>query len=190
MDGVYGVYGFFGFAVLIILIWLFFQSRRKKKTKFALENIDSFSPTHIFCSDYTATGVAIDSSQNKIAFSDQKRKIYVYDFEKIISVETVIDGNSVYKTERGSQVVGAVVGGILLGGAGLLIGALTGKKSKKEKISKISILVGVSDLDKPSHEIIFFFDSKPKNKSGLVVQVSGEKADEWAQRFDAVLSLK
>lgn len=186
MDVVYGVLGFF---ILIVLVGLFFSSRRKKKTRNEFENIPSFSPTHIFCSDDTATGVAIDQSQNKVAFSDHKRKIYVYDFKKIISVETVINGNSVYKTDRGSQVVGAAVGGLLLGGAGLLIGALTGKKSKEEKVSKISIRIGVSDIDKPSHEIIFY-DSQPTKIDGIVGQVWAEQADEWTQRFNAIISLK
>ena len=183
------VYWFLGFGLLIVVIVLIFSSGRKKKTKKAFEVIPSFSPTHLFCSDDSATGVAIDTSQNKIAFSDQKRKIIVYDYRQIHSVETVIDGNAIYKTNRGSQVIGAAVGGLLLGGAGLLIGALTGKKQKDEKVSKISIRVGVSDMDKPSHEIIFY-DSQPIKRDGLVAQMWAEQADEWTQRFNAILSFK
>ena len=180
---------YIGFIILGVFVNLFFSSRRKNKTRNAFENIPSFSPTQIFCSDDSATGVSVDQSQNKVAFSDQKRKIYVYDFKDIISVETVINGNSVYKTNRGSQVVGAAVGGLLLGGTGLLIGALTGKKSKEEKVSKISTIIGVSDIDKPSHEIIFY-DSQPTKIDGLVGEVWAEKADEWTQRFNAIISLK
>ena len=85
MDLMDVVYGFLGFIILGVFVNLFFSSRRKNKTRNAFENIPSFSPTQIFCSDDSATGVSVDQSQNKVAFSDQKRKIYVYDFKDIIS---------------------------------------------------------------------------------------------------------
>ena len=62
----------FGFLFVICFVVLFFISRRDRKTKKSFQSIRSFTPTHMFCSSDSTTGVAIDSSQNKIAFCRNK----------------------------------------------------------------------------------------------------------------------
>ncbi|HIF76091.1 MAG TPA: hypothetical protein EYQ33_13800 [Gammaproteobacteria bacterium] len=81
-----------------------------------------------------------------------------------------------------------VVGGLLLGPAGLLIGALTGAKKVVEKISKISIKVLVNSIDKPFHEIVFYNGNPIKNDSAIH-KIYSELADEWIGRFSAIINM-
>jgi ABC-type multidrug transport system fused ATPase/permease subunit len=192
-------------SIPIIVVIFLFSNRPKRKIKKAFDDVQSFSPTHVFYNDSSKTGVAIDINKNKIAFSriesnetyspfkhnsKQKiSKISVYNFDQLHSVETLTNEKSIYKTNTGNQVARGVVGGLLLGGAGLLIGALTGSKTKKEKISKISLKVGIKDIDNPNHEIIFY-DSDPVNADSVVLGEWIKQADEWSQRISAILASK
>lgn len=180
-----------GVIILIIVIAaisFFFTSQRKKLTKQNFNQIDAFLPSHIFCSDCSKTGIAIDSQQHKIAFSDKIGEISLYHFKQLISVEIIINEQSIHKSNRGSQIVGGAIGGLLLGGAGLLLGGLTGSKRTEDKISKIAICIGVLDIDTPSHEVIFY-DSSPIKKTGYTGQAIAEEADEWLKRLDVVMAL-
>lgn len=159
-----------------------------KETEFRLRRISAFSPTHVFVGPNAFEGVAVDPSRNMVAFSDMQRRLRTYNFKDIISVETIVDGESVQKTNRGSQLVGAAVGGLLLGGAGLLIGALSGSKSEKKKVSKISIKVVVSNIDKPGHSVVFYDDAiNVKQAHETDLRSSAARADEWTQRFQVII---
>lgn len=77
---------------------------------------------------------------------------------------------------------------LLLGGAGLLIGALSGSKSEKKKVSKISIKVVVSDIDKPGHNVVFYDDAiNVKQPHETDLRSSAARADEWTQRFQVII---
>ncbi len=96
---------------------------------------------------------------------------------------------SIYWRYRGGVwTVTPVVGGLLLGPAGLLIGALTGAKKVVEKISKISIKVLVNSIDKPFHEIVFYNGNPIKNDSAIH-KIYSELADEWIGRFSAIINM-
>ena len=171
---------------LLILLFLpkaFIQRGAKK----AFRKIKGFSPTHEFVSPF-GTGIAVDTDSQRIAFWGKNWAIFDCDFKDILSTETVINGESVNKTNRGDQIIRGAVGGLLLGPAGLLIGALTGSKRTEEKISKISIRVNVNDIDNPMHEVVFYEGEKIK-KSSFEHEVWAEKADEWIKRINAVIAV-
>ncbi|MDA7982670.1 MAG: hypothetical protein MPJ79_00855 [Alphaproteobacteria bacterium] len=135
--------------------------KRKRTTREAFGAIDSFSPTHVFCSDCSATGVAIDKSRNKIAFSDHLRNITVCNFKHLNSVDTDVSGST-------------------------------------RKVSKISIRVGVIDIDTPHHEIIFYDSEVVKKERAFLtgeqlrkkVEACAAQADEWAHRINAILCME
>jgi hypothetical protein len=55
--------------------------------------------------------------------------------EDVIGAEVIKDGTLITKTNRGSQVSGAIVGAALLGPVGLLLGGVTGTKRSEEKLN-------------------------------------------------------
>jgi len=74
------------------------------------------------------------------------------------------DGRVISSTNRGSQLGGALLGGILAGGVGAAIGGLTGSKTSKDQIEKITLQVIVNDTSDPVHKLVFFESNIPMSK--------------------------
>lgn len=110
--------------------------------------------------------------QSFLGFSFDRKMVVIgdpnfrkeYMFSEIASVDIIKNGASVTSTNRGSQLLGAAVGGIALGGIGLLAGALTGSKRTMDRTSEIAIKIVVDDRVKPLHYIQMF---KWPDKKGL-----------------------
>ena len=93
---------------------------------------------------------------------------------------------------RGSQVVGAAVGTALLGGAGLILGGLTGSKSSKAKttikVKKIELKLTLNDLHTP---VIAFalFEGEIKLNSDTYQKIM-KSADYWDGIFRVIIHYK
>lgn len=110
-----------------------------------------------------------------------------YDYKDIIEVELVMDGEILTSTSRGSQLGGALVGGVLLGGAGAVVGGLSGKKSSKETVSQIYIkLTMLSDTN--SIKKLVFLDLKyPIDKTSDKFKKIYEEATELEGKFKGII---
>lgn len=69
----------------------------------------------------------------------------IFNFDDIIDFELLEDDISVASGGLGR----ALVGGVALGGAGAVVGAVTGKKVTKKKITKLFIKLTLNDFDFP-----------------------------------------
>jgi hypothetical protein len=74
----------------------------------------------------------------------------------INAVEIEKNGQSIQQTNRGSQVMGAAVGALLLGPLGLLMGGVTGSKRQRERINELGLKVVIDNREAPLHRIVFF----------------------------------
>jgi len=176
-----------GIIIIGGLIIYYIRSHQKKiKKKFS--NLKDFTPTHEYISIYSDSAIAIDSNSKQLCFHalGQLTKI---NFSELLSVEIAVNGDTLSKTNRGSQVLGGAVGGLLLGPAGLLVGALSGSKTSVERVSKISIKILISNIDNPSFEIIFYSGPPIKSESFSHNTVISE-ADEWIARLNAIIAMK
>lgn len=110
-----------------------------------------------------------------------------YRLKDIIEVSLVIDGETITSTTRGSQFSGALVGGLLAGGAGAVIGGLSGKTSSKESISKISLKILMSNNEKTIKTITFLDVKKPILKNSSIFKSAFDKANEWEGQLKVIL---
>ena len=135
------------------------------------------------------TGFAIDTKNSKIMLiTPDYQKIINYN--NLVSVELLENKNTLATTNRGSQIVGTVAGGILLGGVGAVIGGLSGSKSSKDIITKISVRLITDDFYKPNHEVDFMdisVESKGVNRENSIYKNSLDEAIKWHSRFSIVL---
>lgn len=111
--------------------------------------VDGFGGFYIF---------AIDEINEKIALVTESVK-HIVSFSDIIGVELIEDGNTVSKKSTTRTIGGAIVGGVLAGGAGTIVGGLSGNSTQKSKVSSLSVKILLRSLDKPSL-IITCFDSR------------------------------
>ena len=106
----------------------------------------------VFAPKEIAFNIQIDYSNKLIAVATKKqianRSAYIFRFDEIVDYGVDQDGNTIQK----SGVGGAIVGGMLFGGAGFLIGGLASRKTK-ESITKMSITLITSNKWQPSIDI-------------------------------------
>lgn len=119
---------------------------------------DAFLATHegwdVYISAFSKNMIAIDQNSRRLALGspDDPRE---FNWGQLASVEIERNGETLTQTNRGSQAMGAAIGGLLLGPAGLLLGGLTGSKRSAEKVKQLSLKVIVEDQAQPVHRVVF-----------------------------------
>lgn len=157
-----------------------------------LDAATDFSPTFSVEEMYNARILAMDTETSRLAFAEAGQPLRLFRFDELVAVEVVRDGMTIEKTNRGSQAVGAAVGGALLGPAGFLLGGLTGSKRHEGSLSRLVLKITVNDLQRPIIDMVFL-DTKAKLKMPLAkgmkpIKTSAEeRISEWYGRLRIVL---
>lgn len=170
---------FFGF-LLIGLGTLWQKNQNKKKLDEALERLSDFQTSQKIISENGESGLAVDEAGRKVCLIklvNEEASLDVISFSDILSSEIFEDGVTVTKTSRTSQVGGALIGGLALGGVGAIIGGLSGKTTSSEKISKIDLRLTVNRMSDPIHDINFL--DVECQKSGILYTPAMEQARKW-----------
>ncbi|MCV9888772.1 SHOCT domain-containing protein [Metabacillus halosaccharovorans] len=107
----------------------------------------------------------------------------------ILESEVIIDGETVTKTSRSSQVGGAILGGILAGGVGAIIGGLSGKTSSKEKVKTIQLKVIVNDTKKPLEIITFLNEPTSIDRSNEKFIKANKEVMHWHSLFKVIIDM-
>jgi hypothetical protein len=162
----------FGFGIWIIFITI---SRKKsnnwllQELETELKNINDFTHSQVFISEDLNSAIAIDSTREKICLVSIEYTIassVLIPFKDVLSCEIIENNSSLTKTVRSSQVGGALVGGILLGGAGAIIGGLSGKTHTMDKVKNIDLLIVINNMESPIFKVNFLTTNEYNNPNG------------------------
>jgi hypothetical protein len=124
------------------------------------------------------TGIALADTQKKIVIT-KNGSGKLYDYSDLTGVEVEIDGNQA----SSANLTGAAVGGILFGGAGAVVGAMT--KSKTHKIIKLKLYF--SDVHNPTSHIFFLNQRSETSILYPIVKNALIEVDEWYGRMSSIL---
>jgi len=106
--------------------------------------LESFNPTKKI-----GAFIEFDDTQQKWLVPSglfrTKKKSIVYDYSDIVDFELLEDGESISSGGLGR----ALVGGVLFGGAGAVVGGVTGKKATKGICKSMKIKITVNDMNNP-----------------------------------------
>ena len=96
---------------------------------------------------------AIDKVARKIYYltTEQTQEV---PFDHIISFEIIEDNTVLFS--KSVSVGGAILGGVLAGGAGMVIGGLSGETKQEKNVSKVTIKIKIRDYSMPSLSIECF----------------------------------
>lgn len=133
-------------------------SKKKKAMVAYLSDIPDFAVTQQVIGDDGATAVAIDEQRKKVCFIDHRQQEIssrVVTYKDILSSEIFEDGSVTTRTVRSSQIGGAFVGGLALGGVGAIIGGLSGQTKTSGKVKRIDLRITVNDTQSPLHDVNF-----------------------------------
>lgn len=127
-------------------------------------------------------GIAIDEKNKKICLITYNNlskliDLCVLEYKDILSSEIFVDGVTITKTSRSSQIGGALIGDLLFGSVGAVIGGLSGGKVSSEEVKKIDLQIVVNRTSNPIHDINFL-NTKCK-KNGITYNKAMEKVRHW-----------
>ncbi|MBO5058023.1 MAG: SHOCT domain-containing protein [Prevotella sp.] len=131
--------------------------------------------------------VALCSSLRKILFIEDANiptKHMVVPFNDIISVEILENGSTTFSKSTTRTIGGALVGNVLMGGAGAVVGGLSGNTKKKDKVNSITVKILLRNLDIPTIILNIY--------KGSWIQTNGDKYksfSEFANKIKDLLSV-
>jgi hypothetical protein len=133
----FGVFLFLFLLVFIVVFAIYVSVGSAKKRKILDRLIEKkFSPSETFVSQWDYSFIALNFETKQIALG-RNEVISIYDFSKIIQVDLLRDDNTITSTTKESPIARAVVGGVLLGGVGAVVGAMSaGSHSHSTNIPK------------------------------------------------------
>ncbi|MDQ0482448.1 SHOCT domain-containing protein [Guptibacillus hwajinpoensis] len=114
---------------------------------------------------------------------------FSYDYKDILESEVIIDGATITKTSRSSQVGGAILGGVLAGGVGAIIGGLSGKSSSTEKVKSIQLKVIVNNTQDPLRIIHFLNVSTPMDRNKQNFINANKEVMHWQSLLKVVIDI-
>lgn len=167
-------------AVAIAIIQIVYTSNKKKGMEERLSALEDFSPSQKIMGEDGNSGIAVDEGRKKICLIKNTFGNILLDvvtYRDILSSEVFEDGVTITKTSRGSQLGGALIGGLALGGVGAIIGGLSGKKTSSDKVNRIDLRITVSRTNSPVHDINFMNVEGKKN--GLIYNAAMQQARHW-----------
>lgn len=135
------------------------------------------------------TVVGFRKSTKEVMLGTIEKPVFI-PYSDVIGCELKTNGNSITKTNRGSQAAGAAIGAVALGGVGLLLGGLTGSKTNRETLMKIELVVQTLHEEFPSHIVTLY---KAINKGIDPTSTQGEaiakESASWLGRFNQLIKL-
>ena len=165
------------------------QARNAKSLEEQYRNLSEFSPADVYVSAFNLAGIAIDPARQEIALGDASG-IRLLAPESIVSCEIVQDDVQIAYANRGSQAVGVVAGGLLLGGVGAVIGGLSGSTRSANNVHKVVLRLLIDDFDKPKHDIVLVdwsHEKKGLEKRNVIYRTALESAEIWHARVMAMM---
>ena len=171
---------FVGLVIAVVIIQQIIISNQKSTMEAKLASLPDFNATQKFMGNDGGSGIAIDEERKKVClikFRSNDAVMGVCSYRDLISSELFEDGNTVTSTSRSSQIGGALVGGIALGGVGAIIGGLSGKTTSTQKPKRVDLRVTVNRTDSPIHDVNFM--DIETSKDGIIYTVAMQQARHW-----------
>ena len=189
MEWVVGLVILLGVLVAIGLIQGQRDHRMATDIEKRIRHLDDFEPTDVYVSIFNLAGVAIDATRREFLLADEAT-LRRFTMPSIISCEILEDDVQLAYVNRGSQLAGIAVGGILLGGVGAVIGGLSASKRNINNVSKVILRFLTDDFERPKHDIVLLdwsFSKKGLKRDDMLYRSALETAELWHGRVTAMM---
>lgn len=183
------------FFITFIISSIIKVNEETKKDKItALEKAKKITKDNNFPTD---TLVISYNNKKALSISEELSSILTVDlttnnvrkvkFVDIIEAKVKQNSSTVTRTSRGSQLGGAIVGGVLAGGVGAVIGGLSGEKTSNEAIKKLSLEIVINNLKDPIFEIEFYDSVGELKVDSDKYKAIASDLNKWYRMFTVIL---
>lgn len=184
--------------VIICIIGIIMSSNRAQERK---EKLDK---ANIPTSDFKGTvKIEAPSAEYSFAIDEEKRKIMIVtadnsdapakkhyiDFGDIISVELLEDSNIAFSKSTMRTIGGGLVGGAIAGGAGAVIGGLSGDSKMKKEVSKIEVKILLRNQSSPAYTIQCYNSGTPMDVSSPGYNIITKTAREIVDHISVIIDM-
>jgi hypothetical protein len=175
----------------LIAVTVYFVRRakagRQRELASRIAALPNFTPAVRYDRRDRPFTLLLDPVSEQFAMIERKQPVRLYGFQQLVAVEIERNGVSLEKANRGSQVVGAAIGGALLGPVGLLVGGVTGPKRREEKVKRLALRLYTNDLHTPFSEVVFFENKEGLKPNDKQVTKATLELEQWYGRFLTIL---
>lgn len=160
--GILCILGAIAFVVLIVVL-VNANDKHKEERKDALNKEINKLPNNGKLQTIIGTAsqyaFILDNVSKMIYYIDTQRT-YKVSFDKIISVEILEDNILLSSKSTTRTIGGALLGGAIAGGAGMIVGGLSGNTKQKKEVSKMTVKIKIRDFSTSSLSIVCYDASK------------------------------
>ncbi|MCM3110047.1 hypothetical protein [Lederbergia lenta] len=188
-----------GLCVLISLV-IFANKASKKEKDDLLLKVRGIALKHDFPQDIITLSsdnkkaLSISEEQSSVLLIELLPKsedsldiVRMVNFNDVIEVKVNKNSSTITRSSRGSQIGSAMIGSIVAGGIGAIIGGLSGSKTSKESIRKLSLEIVINDLKKPSFEVSFYDSEVELKVNGDEYNRITDEMNQWYRMFTVIL---
>lgn len=138
-------------AVIIVVIQQSNIGKRKDNIRSIVASMQDFDPSITIDNSEGFFSFMIDETRKKILLVFSKNsETYLINFDNVISVELMEDTNVMFSKSTMRTIGGGLAGGLLAGGAGMVLGGLSGKNKGVKTVSKICVKLLIRNYSVPS----------------------------------------
>jgi hypothetical protein len=179
-----------GIIVIILLVGLVVGSVQQSDENNAridrLSALPGFKDALLFAKADARCAMAVSTSLPALALA-QGDQLRVFKPSQVLAVEIEEYGSSVTKSQ-GSRLGRAAVGGLVLGPAGAIVGALSVSTRTSAQVSKLRLRLTLDDLESPRFEMPFFASPQPVSRSSIGFAAAEREANTWLDRITALMN--
>ncbi len=107
----------------------------------------------------------VDDVDKNIIYMESTWKKKIVPFDKIMSVEMVEDNTMISSKSLGRTIGGALIGDLVAGGAGMIVGGLSGNSKLTKKVSKVEVIIKMRDFNDTALSIPCFEIGRETNNT-------------------------
>lgn len=204
----------FNFLLFFVFLGLFFLSIKLqnsvKKEEQEIEDLIreklkevNFTRMRKLTSADKLMQLSLDTKREKICFLTYDRVVVlgesspstkimpnlkIFNYADVLEVEIIEDGETITKTSSSSQIGRALIGGVMLGGAGAIIGGLSGTKKNIDKIKSLDLKLIINDTTSPVRTINIWKSKNGESKESIAFKTAYANANEWFSLFKVIIN--
>lgn len=116
----------------------------------------------------------VDDLDKNIIYLKYGSEKKIIPFSKIMGVELIENNTMISSKSLGRTIGGALIGDLVAGGAGMIVGGLSGDSKQKKKVSSVTVVVKLRNLSETSFKISCFdiaVESKGQEKEAKTTDI-------------------